>query len=398
MKMDDRLKDKKQLITELKSLRKRIAEIEDLEAEPKKATTELNLLKTQMEFILDITKTWVDIIDADFNLIYVNEGIKKIYGEINGKKCYEYAKDRQEPCPNCGMVMALRTRSPVVQEQIMPKEGNRIVQNISIPFQNSEGEWLIAEVGVDISERKKVEEELRKYADELQRQNEELDAFAHTVAHDLKNPLNSITTFIQVLKKKYSEISDEKMDQYLDMISQYGWKMNNIIDELLLLASVRKAEEVGIQALDMKKILAEALKRMSYLIEKSQAEIILPGTWPNALGYGPWIEEVWVNYISNAIKYSGKPLRIEVGGTKQKDGALRFWVKDHGKGLTSEEQDQLFTPFTKIYQVSSKGSGLGLSIVRRIVEKLGGYVGVESDEGKGSVFFFTLPAPQDKTD
>lgn len=390
MEMDNALKDKKQLIAKLESQRKRIAELEKLEKEHKKTLTELEQQKMQMEFILEITKTWINIIDSEFNLRYVNEGTKKIYGEVNGKKCYEYAFNRHEPCPDCNIRKVFETRSYMVREQIIPKEGNRSIQIISMPFQNSEGEWLCAEAAMDISERKKAEEKLQRYANEIKKQNEELNAFAHTVAHDLKSPLGSVTTFVQILQKRYAEIPDEKIFYYFNMISQYGWKMNNIIDALLLLASIRKVEELEIKVLDMQKIVAESLKRMSDLIEKHQTEVIVPKIWPTALGYAPWIEEVWVNHISNAVKYGGKPPRIELGGKTQKDGMVRFWIKDNGPGLTSEEQALLFRPFTKIPSAKCKGSGLGLSIICRIIEKLGGDVGVESTKGKGSLFFFTL--------
>jgi two-component system sensor histidine kinase/response regulator len=113
--------------------------------------------------------------------------------------------------------------------------------------------------------------------------------------------------------------------------------------------------------------------------------------WPVALGYAPWVEEVWINYLSNAFRYGGRPPRLELGAEAQPDGRVRFWVRDNGAGLTPEDQARLFTPFTRLDQVQVKGHGLGLSIVRRIVEKLGGQVGVESQIGQGSTFSFTLP-------
>ncbi len=171
--------------------------------------------------------------------------------------------------------------------------------------------------------------------------------------------------------------------------------MDNIIDELLLLARLREVEaEIG--PLDMASIVDEAQKRLAYMIEDYQAEIVLPPAedWPAALGYGPWVEEVWVNYLSNALKYGGRPPRIELGFSIldfELSTGICFWLRDNGPGLTPEEQVRLFTPFTRLNQVRAKGHGLGLSIVRRIVEKLGGQVGVESETGQGSVFSFTLP-------
>jgi len=89
------------------------------------------------------------------------------------------------------------------------------------------------------------------------------------------------------------------------------------------------------------------------MLEEYQGEVIWPDTWPVALGYGPWVEEVWVNYLSNAIKYGGQPPRVELGATVQVDGMVCFWVRDNGRGLTPEEQARLFTPFTHFGQVSA---------------------------------------------
>ncbi|HEY73845.1 MAG TPA: GAF domain-containing protein [Thermoflexia bacterium] len=249
-------------------------------------------------------------------------------------------------------------------------------------------------------------ETLRQRTIELQARNEELDAFAHTVAHDLKNQLARIVGFAETLKLIHPELSGEELDRHLHTIAQSGRKMSSIISELLLLAVVRKLEEVDVKPLDMAGIVAEALQRLEHTIEEHQADIILPETWSSASGYGPWIEEVWVNYLSNALSYGGKPENgipphIELGfdewaNERIANGAtsnsfVRFWVRDNGPGLTPEEQARLFTPLPQFGQMRVKGHGLGLSIVRRVVERLGGQVGVESEVGQGSLFFFTLP-------
>jgi signal transduction histidine kinase len=168
--------------------------------------------------------------------------------------------------------------------------------------------------------------------------------------------------------------------------------MSNIVDELLLLAEVRKAD-VQVAPLDMAPIIADAQQRLSYLIEPSRGQIVVAEAWPVALGYAPWIEEVWVNYLSNALKYGGLPPYVEVGGAMLTDDMARFWVRDNGAGITVEDQGRLFTPFTRLDSIHAKGHGLGLSIVRRIVEKLNGRAWVESTgvPGQGSTFFFTLP-------
>ena len=172
--------------------------------------------------------------------------------------------------------------------------------------------------------------------------------------------------------------------------------MSKIIDELLLLSELHKSE-VETRPLDMVNIVAESVGRLTDDIKDTQAEIIwpYPPEWPAALGYGPWVEEVWVNYLSNALKYGGTPLaapRIELGAASQPDGMACYWVRDHGRGITPEKQSRLFAPFTHLNQVRPRGHGLGLSIVRQIVEKLGGQVGLNSQVGEGSTFYFALPA------
>jgi signal transduction histidine kinase/DNA-binding response OmpR family regulator len=249
----------------------------------------------------------------------------------------------------------------------------------------------------DITAREQAEEALRQRTAELQVRNEELDAFAHTVAHDLQNPLGMITGFADVLEQHYTTLPAEDVAQSLRTIVRSGRKMSNIIHELLLLSSVRGID-VDVQPLDMARIVTEARLRLTRSFQEHQAEIVLPDIWPKALGHAPWIEEVWVNYLSNAVKYGGRPPRVELGAALQESGwtppAVRFWIRDNGPGLAPEEQARLFVPFTRLAQGRALGHGLGLSIVRRIVEKLGGEVGVESDgvPGQGCLFFFTVPA------
>jgi two-component system sensor histidine kinase/response regulator len=251
-------------------------------------------------------------------------------------------------------------------------------------------ERLLEEKRCAEAERDAMLEALREHAAELEARNQELDAFAQTVAHDLKGPVSTSMGVCSLLQESWSELSPDEINRLLGMNMRIAHKMHNIIHELLLLASVRQ-EEVEIRPIDMGSVVSEAQARLADMIAEHQAKIILPEEWPQALGYSPWIEEVWTNYLSNAIRYGGRPPRVELGVTREDDSMLRFWVHDNGDGLTAEEQSRLFSPFTRLDQARARGHGLGLSIVRRIVEKLGGQVGVDSQVGQGSVFSFTLP-------
>ncbi len=232
-------------------------------------------------------------------------------------------------------------------------------------------------------------EELYRQNHQLQERIEGLDAFARTVAHDLKGSLGSLSGLADVLKEDYARLSAEQRQACLDHLAYGAHKLNTVVDELLLLAEIHQADVV-MEPVYMAFTVAEARKRLASLIEDHQAEIVLPGEWPMAEGHDSWVEEVWVNYLSNAIKYGGNPPRIELGANRQPDGMVRFWVRDNGRGLTPHEQDRLFKPFTRLENVQADGHGLGLSVVQRIVDKLGGQVGIESTPGLGSVFSFTL--------
>jgi signal transduction histidine kinase len=263
------------------------------------------------------------------------------------------------------------------------------------PFSPADLAWMevLAPLAAAAISNARLFQALRQRTGQLQARNQDLDAFAHTVAHDLKTSLAHMVGFAETLEEHHARIPDQELHRYLRIIAQGGRKMSRVVDELLLLAGVRKME-MKMTPLDMASIVDEAMHRLTGIIEERHAEVILPETWPVALGYGPWVEEVWVNYLSNGVKYSGQPPRLELGATAQADGQVRFWARDNGPGLTPEAQARLFTSFTRLDQVRAEGHGLGLSIVRRIVEKLGGQVGVESEVGRGSIFSFTLPAPR----
>ncbi len=231
---------------------------------------------------------------------------------------------------------------------------------------------------------------------ELEAQNAELDAFAHTVAHDLKNPLAGLVMVSGLLQQYGPSLTDEQRVDYLERLVLGLEKMQTIIDELLLLSTVRQREQVPLTPLDMGEIVNEAQKRLTYMFAGFQTDIIMPDQWPIALGYAPWVEEVWTNYLSNAVKYGGRPLRIKLGATLipaspgAEEAMVRFWIWNNGACLTPEQQARLFVPFERLHDASTTGEGLGLSIVQRIVHRLGGEVGVESAEGGGCTFFFTL--------
>jgi signal transduction histidine kinase len=168
--------------------------------------------------------------------------------------------------------------------------------------------------------------------------------------------------------------------------------MTSLIDSLLVFASVQAAA-VRPEPIDLAEVVARVLHRLEFQINERHATVVVQERWPAAVGHGPWVEEVWANYIVNALKHGNEAPRIELGGSAQDDGMVKLWVKDDGPGIPAEARARLFRTQSRATDRKVEGHGLGLSIVQRIVTKLGGQVAVESEAGKGSVFSFSLPAP-----
>ncbi len=219
----------------------------------------------------------------------------------------------------------------------------------------------------------------------------DLDAYARLVAHDLKNPLNVVAGFLDLACESAADRLTPDERQLFATSERACGRINAIIDDLLLLASVRKGRKAACVPIHVEASARNALDRLATLIAEKDAEVVFSDEWPGALGHAPWVEAIWANYISNAIKYGGAPPRIELGTDVPVDGKVRFWVRDNGDGLNVEQQAHLFEEFARVGDRRVEGHGLGLSIVRRIAEELGGSVGVDSEVGSGSTFWFTLP-------
>lgn len=251
----------------------------------------------------------------------------------------------------------------------------------------------------DVTDIKQTEDELKvankKLIDEIKQREkliEDLDSFSHTLAHDLKNSLGAIVSSCDIIEESINDNNTELATELAGLIKSSASKSLKITQELLILATVSH-QEVSKSELNMKEIFKEAKTQLQDLLLSKSVKITEPETWPTAFGYASWVEEIWTNYLSNAIKYGGTPPEIEVGADKTANNRIRFWIKDNGDGIKEEQQSKLFKKYIRLDPKKAEGYGLGLSIIKRIAEKLGGTVGVESlgEPGKGSTFYFELP-------
>jgi PAS domain S-box-containing protein len=338
------------------------------------------------DLVFKSVNSGVIMIDLQGHIIDVNPAAEQI---LHRSRDSIVGQDIRTALPDYATIMQAFQDTWDVKTEIALPPGPRVYELQLMPLTNRSGKMAGRLILLyDITERKQA-------LAERDRLISDLDAYAHTVAHDLKNPLSVVVGYSGFLLEQ--ETLSGREHKALQAIAQTGDKITEIIDSLLLLARVRNMETVEVQPLDTAVLIQSAWNRLMGSSQAATIELIAPETWPTAVGYAPWIEQVWVNYLSNAIKYGGQPPHVEIGAEVASNGhgtqpAVRFWVRDNGKGLSEEEAAQLFQKFARLDQHSSvQGHGLGLSIVQRIVEKLGGTVGVRSELGVGSTFYFMLP-------
>lgn len=245
----------------------------------------------------------------------------------------------------------------------------------------------------EVTRLKQAEAAARHYAAELEQRNQELDAFSHTIAHDLKGPLSGVMGYADILLMFEINNLTPQGRVYAAEIARSARKMEQMITELLRLASLRNLSD-SLVTVDMQLTVEAALTRLRHDIDQRGVAITIEPDLPPALGQALWVEEVLANLVSNAVKYIGKDNPqpwIRIGGCRM-DDLVRYEVQDNGLGIAPEDQASLFEMFARFHTGEASGLGLGLSIVLRIVNRLGGQVGVESEPGQGSTFWFTLPA------
>jgi PAS domain S-box-containing protein len=249
----------------------------------------------------------------------------------------------------------------------------------------------------DVTERKRVEAELKgstaelaQQAQELARSNAELEQFAYIASHDLQEPLRMVASYTQLLAKRYRGKLDSNADEFIAYAVDGATRMQGLINDLLAYSRIgRSGSPLG--PTDCSGVLGRVLTDLEMTIEERGA-VVTHGTLPEVMGDATQLQQVFQNLISNAIKFRGQePPRIHVSCERSGDDWL-FSVRDNGIGIDPQYSDRIFVIFRRLHtKAEYPGTGIGLAICRRVVERHGGRIWVESEPGKGSTFFFTLP-------
>jgi signal transduction histidine kinase len=242
-----------------------------------------------------------------------------------------------------------------------------------------------------IKDEKKLIREREKLISELEAKNTELTQFTYTVSHDLKSPLVTINGYLGYLEQDAEAGNMERLRRDTQRIREATLKMHKLLTELLELSRIGRMMNTP-ENIFFEVIIKDALELVHGQLEARRVTVQIQPNLPSVHGDRQRLTEVLQNLIDNAVKYIGDQPnpRIEIGQTREEDDKLIFFVKDNGIGIAPEYHERIFGLFNKL-DAKSEGTGVGLALIKRIVEYHGGRIWVESELGKGSTFYFTLP-------
>jgi len=241
------------------------------------------------------------------------------------------------------------------------------------------------------AERKRMEKALRKKTEELARSNEDLEQFAYVASHDLQEPLRMVTSYVQLLSKRYKAKLDADANEFIDFAVDGAVRMRKLINDLLTYSRVG-TQGKELSPTDSEAVLAQSVNDLKVTIEENGA-LVTHDPLPTVMADSPQLEQLFQNLIGNAIKFRGnEPPHVHISASRNGKGWI-FSIRDNGIGFAPEYSERVFVIFQRLHSRQEyAGTGIGLAICKKIVERHGGHIWVESDVGKGAIFRFTIPA------
>jgi PAS domain S-box-containing protein len=301
--------------------------------------------------------------------------------------------DRQEEEPEILARLRRGERVDHFETKRRRKDGTLLDISLTIsPVKDPRGNIIGAsKIARDITEQLRILEALQKANERLAQSNADLEYFAYSASHDFQEPLRMVSAYSAMLRRKYGSKLDEKAHRYLSYLTEGSARMERLLRDLRAFTHASTHSEPAPQ-IDANAILRKALTNLQVAIDESRAEVTF-GSLPTVCLHEFQLEQLFQNIVGNAIHYrSGAVPRIHI--TAEPDGeAWRFAIQDNGIGIAAEYKEKIFGLFKRLHNAADySGSGMGLAICQRIIERAGGRIWVESQLGKGSTFFFTLPA------
>ncbi|MFZ3166678.1 MAG: PAS domain S-box protein, partial [Candidatus Methanoperedens sp.] len=361
---------------------------------------EIALRESEARF-RSITQSATDAIisaDSDDNIISWNKGAQTIFGymeeEALGKSLIMIIPERYRDAHKKGLERVNSTGEKriigkTVEMVGMRKDGSEFPLDLSLSTWKIGTRRLYSGILRDVTGRKQTDEKLKQTLAELERSNKDLEQFAYAASHDLQEPLRTVSNFSQLLAKRYKGELDAKADQFIGFIVDGTTRMQEMIDNLLAYSRVSTRAK-PFESTDFKTVFDQALANVKIAIEESGA-LVTHDPLPAVMADASQMVQLFQNLLSNAIKFRKEKPNITVSAA-QRGNEWLFSVKDNGIGIAPEFMEHIFKMFQREHPSAEyPGTGVGLAICKKIVERHGGRIWVESQAGKGSTFYFTIP-------
>jgi PAS domain S-box-containing protein len=337
----------------------------------------------------------ITLVDENENIVAWNRYTESLLG-MDGNDLHmrpvaslypeeEWRKIRSQNVRQKGMQHHFETK-------IIRKDRRIVDIDLSLSVLRAPDGEIAGSVGVmaDITERRRAEDELKRTMAELEHSNEELEWFAYVASHDLQEPLRAVTSYVELLAENYKGKLDADADDFIAFAVDGAAHMRLLIEDLLAYSRVRSRSE-PFEPTDCAAVLGQALSNLQASIEENGA-VVTHDSLPTVVADESQLVQLFQNLISNAVKFRAEePPRVHIAAS-QGGNEWVFSIRDNGIGIPSEYADRIFVAFQRLHsQRAYPGTGIGMAICKKIVERHGGRIWMESDPGKGSTFYFTIP-------
>ena len=362
----------------------------------KQAAKALHESEKRLQDIVDNTTAVIFIRDIAGRFILINRQYERLNSttreRVLGKTVYDVYKKEVADRLSENDRRALQAGSAVEAEEVIHREdGAHTYLSVKFPIRDAAGRaYAVGGISVDITERKHAQETLTQQARELERSNSELEQFAYVASHDLQEPLRMVVSYVQLLARRYKGKLEGDADDFIGFAVDGAVRMQQLINDLLSYSRV-STRGGTFQPVDCNQALDRAVANLKVAIGESGATI-LRQPLPKIQGDPTQLAQLFQNLIGNAVKFRGPEAPVVSVEAKQEAGHWLISVRDNGIGMESEYLDRIFIIFQRLHSKGEyPGTGIGLAICKKIVERHGGRIWAESQPGQGTTFHFTFP-------
>ncbi|MGL5061174.1 MAG: PAS domain-containing sensor histidine kinase, partial [Microcoleus sp.] len=363
--------------------------------------TEAALQESEFKYrqIVEMAEEGIWVIDSNSRTTYTNRAMAKMLGytetEMLGKSIFEFMGEETKQDAENQLDRRNQGIADKHEFKLKNKNGKDVWTYLSAsPVMDDRGNMVsCCALVYNISDRKETEQQLLQLTEDLQRSNEQLEQFAYVASHDLQEPLRAVTSYAQLLAQRYHNNLDDRADKYINYIVGGATRMHQLINDLLAYSRAGRGKEF--EPVDCNIVVEQSLCNLQIAIAETQAAIACE-PMPTLMADESQLVQLFQNLIGNAIKFCRQEIPLIQISVAQQDSEWLFSVRDNGIGIAPEYAERIFIIFQRLHSRREyEGTGIGLAMCKRIVERHGGRIWVDSREGEGATFCFTIPVKVD---